>query len=247
MNSENVWIPWNERTNLNDWVLFMGGVREIYIYLGCISPEYLAEFEHCFAINYQKYIKPSIGSKKCCFSLSPFDVYPSDIQDKILLEYHLYKENLLQNSNDLLFKIYKYWYKQRELFEGLDKVRFERNCHSLFKKDSVLVTNDSSDSPAENLTAKPKRKKATKKETQKAADLIIDYFRNGNHRKFSLLIINKHLEKELGQKFDLSAKTFLGKVYAVLYYQKKKIPPRSWTVGKVEEAEKEVQNKLSGK
>ncbi|MBQ2620321.1 MAG: hypothetical protein IJF84_03190 [Thermoguttaceae bacterium] len=148
MNSENVWIPWNERTDLNDWVLFMGGVREIYIYLGCISPEYLAEFEHCFAINYQKYIKPSIGSKKCCFSLFPFDVYPSDIQDKILLEYHLYKENLLQKSNDLLFKIYKYWYKQRELFEGLDKVRFERNCHSLFKNDSALVTNDCSDSPA---------------------------------------------------------------------------------------------------
>ena len=35
MNSENVWIPWNERTDLNDWVLFMdGALAAVYLIFG---------------------------------------------------------------------------------------------------------------------------------------------------------------------------------------------------------------------
>ncbi len=277
MNSENVWIPWNERTDLK----IMYFIYEYRVGYGFVYfPKNLPFEEYTPGNNYER-IRRFVSLERMPDNKDVKEHFLSNFFKKfefyrkkefggyarMILEsfFYIVTADKLSSDERLLAHEYKEYVKNENSFLYQTVMEIRNSLEKFDKSESILNSSQTvnisasvpvadfpavpadKDSPAENLTAKPKQKKATKKETQKAADLIIDYFRNGNHRKFSLPIIKKHLEKELGQKFDLSAKTFLGKVYAVLYYQKKKIPPRSWTVGKVEEAEKEVQNKLSGK
>ena len=235
MSSENSWIPWDEREDVQKYVVeeysngmdCYGDFIEIcdYYYLGNIPNEYIEEFKKEVEENNEGY----------CFLTSIEQLKEQEI-NQALRFFVLHKDDKKGPA--------VYWWNLKKTYEKADKFKYELFCNNNQSTlESVPVVSDSS---TDNISAKPKKQKATKKETQDAADLIIKYFDSGK-RSFSLATISHYLEKELGQKFDLSSKTLLGKVYAVLYYQKKKIPPRGWTVGKIEEAGENVKHILSGK
>ena len=71
--------------------------------------------------------------------------------------------------------------------------------------------------------------RATKKEIEKAKDFLLNYFQRKNVVDFMQGTIHLKMKEELGHAFNLSKKTEVGKFYAVLYYNKKKTPPKGWT------------------
>ena len=244
MSSENGWIPWDERENIQKYVVvkysmgldYNDSPIEIcdYYYLGNIPNEYVAEFEK------------EIDDPREDLCIKTIEQLNEQEINQALRFFVLHKDDKKGAG--------VYLWNLKRTYEKADKLKYELFCNN--KQSTLESVPDVSDSPAvpasapadkdlpADKTAKPERQKATKEDIQNAIAELQKYFRSNNTDYMQKTII-KHLEEKLGIVFDLSPRTKLGKCYAVLYYDKTGTPPRNWTVSKILDVKKELGKKVS--
>lgn len=82
---------------------------------------------------------------------------------------------------------------------------------------------------ASDAIAKPKRTKATKHDVDKAIDFLIYRYKKSKRKDWEQATVNAELFTKFGKEFDLSKKTRLGKIWAILHHRSTEEPPKGWT------------------
>lgn len=77
-------------------------------------------------------------------------------------------------------------------------------------------------------TRERKQNKATKKDVEDAILFLIRKYSKSKSKDWEQETVNTGLFKKFGKEFNLSKKTRLGKVWAILYHKVKGIPPKGW-------------------
>lgn len=273
MNSENAWIPWNERTDLK----IMYFIYEYRVGYGFVYfPKNLPFEEYTPGNNYER-IRRFISLERMPDNKDVKDHFLSNFFKKfeiyrkkefggctrLILESYFYivTADKLSSDERLLAHEYKEYVKNENSFLYQTVMEIRNSLEKFDKSESILNSSQTvnisasapvadvpaapadKDSPADK-TAKPERQKATEKDIQNAIAELQKYFRSNNIDYMQKTII-RHLKEKLGIVFDLSPRTRLGKYYAVLYYDKTGIPPRNWTESKILDVKKELEKKVS--
>ncbi len=82
---------------------------------------------------------------------------------------------------------------------------------------------------ASDAIAKPKRTKATKHDVDKAIVFLIYRYKKSKRKDWEQATVNAELFTKFGKEFDLSKKTRLGKIWAILHHRSTAEPPKGWT------------------
>ena len=82
--------------------------------------------------------------------------------------------------------------------------------------------------PAPDSTAKPKRLKATKADIDNAINFLIYRYNKSKRKDWEQATINAELFDKFRRYFDLTKKSRLGRIWAILHHKSTGEPPKGW-------------------